>query len=59
MSKKMEQAFTGKSWSLRKTKLKQCLTPKVKRTISTDNILKWKKSSRSKPKTRLGSKPRR
>jgi hypothetical protein len=39
MPKKMEQTFVRKLRFVRKTKLRQYLTEKIKRTISTNNIL--------------------
>jgi len=39
MPKKMEQTFVRELRFVRKTKLKQYLTEKIKRTISTNNIL--------------------
>ena len=59
MPKKMEQTFVRKLRFVRKTKLRQYLTEKIKRTISTNNILEWKESSGGKLETRMGSKPRR
>lgn len=40
MPKKMEQTFAREFRSLRKTKLGQYITKKIKRTISTNYILK-------------------
>lgn len=40
MPKKMEQTFARELRSLRKTKLGQYITKKIKRTISTNYILK-------------------
>ena len=58
MPEKMEQTFAREFRSLRKIKLGQYITKKIKRTISTNYILKWKKSPRGKLKARMGSKPR-
>lgn len=59
MPKKMEQTFDRELRFVRKTKLRQYLTEKIKRTILTNNILEWKESSGGKLETRMGSKPRR
>jgi hypothetical protein len=54
----MEQAFARKSRFIRKMQFKQCLTPKIKRIILTDNLSEWKKSIGSKSTTCMGSKLR-